>query len=197
MFKNITFLDKVSLKEMGTVQYKPVDVNREIMEESSLVLVKKYPGLKVHCFVANFINQLHLIRGSRKKLFCFFGSTIGNLSNIERESFFRYLGEIMSGEDMLLLGIDMIKSKGILEKAYNDNSNVTACFNKNILNVVNSITGTNFNPQSFGHNAFFNQQESRIEMHLRALTDFEILCPLRKIKNQDQLWRIYSYRKFS
>lgn len=88
----------------------------------------------------------------------------------------------MSGEDRLLLGIDMIKSKGILEKAYNDSSNVTACFNKNILNVINSKTGTNFNPQSFEHNAFFNQEESRIEMHLRALTDSDIFCPSRNLK---------------
>ena len=49
-----------------------------------------------------------------------------------------------------------------------DVQGVTAEFNKNILRVVNKELGTRFNPASFDHQAFFNENLSRIEMHLRA-----------------------------
>jgi uncharacterized SAM-dependent methyltransferase len=48
---------------------------------------------------------------------------------------------------------------------------VTAAFNKNVLNHVNRLSGTDFDPGMFRHVALFNAVESRIEMHLEALAD--------------------------
>jgi L-histidine N-alpha-methyltransferase len=78
---------------------------------------------------------------------------------------------------MLLLGLDMVKSKDILEKAYNDSRNVTEKFNKNILKVVNKFVNTNFDPDDFEHMAFYNAEQSRIEMYLKALKNIEISSP--------------------
>jgi len=39
---------------------------------------------------------------------------------------------------------------------------------------VNKLVDTDFNPDDFEHIAFFNQSESRIEMHLKAKTDLVI-----------------------
>ncbi|MFW6121563.1 MAG: L-histidine N(alpha)-methyltransferase, partial [Petrotogales bacterium] len=111
------------------------------------------------------------------KVFCFLGSTIGNLSMKKAQQFLVQLSEIMHSGDLLLLGFDMVKNKDILEKAYNDSKNVTERFNKNILNVVNSHIGTNFDPDNFEHVAFYNERFSRIEMHLKAIKDIEISCP--------------------
>ena len=83
----------------------------------------------------------------------------------------------MKPGDMFLLGVDMVKPKDILERAYNDSQNVTAEFNRNILNVINNLTGANFNTNTFKHVAFFNTQDSRIEMHLQAKYDMEITSP--------------------
>jgi L-histidine N-alpha-methyltransferase len=73
--------------------------------------------------------------------------------------------------DLFLLGVDMVKSAAVLEAAYNDGAHVTEAFNRNILNVVNSLTGSDFVPEAFEHVAFYNERESRIEMHLRATRD--------------------------
>jgi len=83
----------------------------------------------------------------------------------------------MKAEDILLLGFYMIKSKKILEHAYNDSKNITEKFNKNILNVVNEHIKTDFDPETFEHIAFYNERLTRIEMHLKAMKDIEIISP--------------------
>jgi L-histidine N-alpha-methyltransferase len=162
-------LDSIGNENLNTVCYKPLDISINALKESAEILNKKYPQLSVHCIAADFISQLHLVPSERKNLFCFFGSTIGNLSFEQRNCLLKKIAVQMNQGDTLLIGIDMVKPKEVLERAYNDKSNVTALFNRNILNVVNSITGTNFDQQSFEHLAFYNETESRMEMHLKAL----------------------------
>jgi L-histidine N-alpha-methyltransferase len=78
---------------------------------------------------------------------------------------------------MLLLGVDMAKDRDVLENAYNDSQRVTERFNRNILNVVNAIAGTDFEPDQFDHVAFYDEERSRIEMHLKARKDMAISSP--------------------
>jgi len=66
----------------------------------------------------------------------------------------------------MLLGVDLRKDKKILEAAYNDSRGITARFNKNILHHINRALNANFKVDQFRHRAFFNEAESRIEMHL-------------------------------
>ena len=113
---------------------------------------------------------------STKRLFCFFGSTLGNLTRKQSVQFLLDLKAVMKPGDQLLIGLDMVKDIKVLENAYNDNQGVTAAFNKNILNSVNQYIKTAFSPDWFGHVAFYNQSKDRIEMHLRALKDLEISC---------------------
>ena len=79
--------------------------------------------------------------------------------------------------DMFLLGIDMVKDILILEAAYNDKKGITAGFNRNILNVVNRLIKSDFNPDLFSHIAFYNPSSERIEMHLGALDEMVISSP--------------------
>ena len=56
----------------------------------------------------------------------------------------------------------------MLEAAYDDAAGVTAEFNRNILRVINRTLAGTFDPERFAHVAFFNHEQSQIEMHLRA-----------------------------
>ena len=159
---------------MDTICYIPFDVSIAAIKKSSNILLNKYPIIRVHGIVADFISQLNVIPKDTKKVFCFLGSTIGNFSMEKAKLFFADLSEIMNSGDLLLIGFDMVKSKKILEKAYNDSKNLTENFNKNILNVVNSYIGTDFDSDVFEHIAFYNERFSRIEMHLKAIKDLEI-----------------------
>ncbi len=171
-------LEAIPADRWPSLRYTPVDVSREAIRDAAKRLQGKFPGIKIHGLVADFTQQLHHLPKGRNRLFCFLGSTIGNLTWEQNRRFFQDMDRIMKSGDALLLGLDMVKPVEVLERAYNDSQGVTAAFNKNILNVVNSHIGTDFDPQTFDHLAFFNPDYNRIEMHLRANRRLEIFCPV-------------------
>ncbi|WP_440953335.1 L-histidine N(alpha)-methyltransferase [Methanococcoides sp. FTZ1] len=171
-------LDEVPKEIRQTIVYYPVDVSKNAIEKSACNLQQKYPEMDIHGITANFLEHIEKIPGRRKRFFCFFGSTIGNLPESKAIEFMADLGRVMNHNDRLLLGMDMLKDIRVIEKAYNDSQGVTAEFNKNILRVTNSHLGTDFDPEDFEHVAFFNRESSRIEMHLKAKRDLEIVSPV-------------------
>src|SRR5690606_7931404 len=58
-----------------------------------------------------------------------------------------------------------------LELAYNDPSGVTAAFNLNVLRRINSELNANFDLDAFHHEAVWNAERYRIEMHLVSERD--------------------------
>ena len=73
------------------------------------------------------------------------------------------------GEDgALLIGVDLRKDLDRLNRAYNDAAGHTADFNLNLLHRMRAELGAEVDPDGFQHRAFFNEEESRIEMHLAA-----------------------------
>jgi len=172
------FLDEVPEETRRNVVYYPVDVSREAIEKSAGILQERYPEMGIHGIHADFLEHIEKIPGNRKRFFCFFGSTIGNLTEDKAMEFMRNLNRIMNKNDRLLLGMDMVKDVDVIEKAYNDSQGITAEFNRNILKVTNRHLGTDFNPDDFEHVAFFNEELSRIEMHLKAKRNLKVTSPL-------------------
>lgn len=166
--------DQINQEYLRQISYFPIDISGPAIEKSASILANKYEGIIINGIVADFIYQVQLIPDVNNKLICFFGSTIGNLDRTERRVFLKKLGSVMQKGDNLLLGIDMIKDVKILENAYNDSQGITAAFNKNILNVVNKLISANFDTAKFEHLAFYNNQEQRIEMHLKAKENLQI-----------------------
>ncbi len=163
-----TLLDAAGESSRTTLRYIPVDISETAVVEASADLVERYPELRVLGIVADFTCRLDVLPAERPLMFCFLGSTIGNMEQGESISFLRGVAESMKPDDSLLVGFDMVKSREVMEAAYNDSQGVTAEFNKNVLNVLNDGLGADFDPSHFDHVAFFNEAESRIEMHLRA-----------------------------
>ncbi|UCE41800.1 MAG: L-histidine N(alpha)-methyltransferase [Candidatus Aminicenantes bacterium] len=175
-------LESLPAERMEAIRYIPVDVNQAAIENAAKSLIKNFPGLKIHGVVGDFEKQLNRIPKGKKRLICFFGSTIGNLSREDSMKFMAELGRIMPSDGMLLLGVDMVKDIDVLENAYKDSKKITEKFNRNILNVINNLVGTDFVPDFFEHIAFYNEEHSRIEMHLRAMERMEISTPYLKGK---------------
>ncbi len=170
-------LDACEEKQINELRYFPVDVSEDAVMKSAEELIDKYPWLKVHGILADFMKHLHILPGEGNRLICFFGSTLGNLENDQAIDFVRHVKRSMKKGDALLLGLDMVKDTKVLEKAYNDQQGITAKFNMNSLQVVNQIAGTNFDPVNFQHKAFFNPERSRIEMHLKAMKEQLVTSP--------------------
>jgi uncharacterized SAM-dependent methyltransferase len=72
---------------------------------------------------------------------------------------------------MLLIGVDTKKSESLLNAAYNDAAGVTAEFNLNLLHRMRRELDADFDPDAFGHRAFYNAEAGRIEMHLVSRTE--------------------------
>ncbi len=83
----------------------------------------------------------------------------------------------MKKNDLFLIGLDLVKEKTILEKAYNDARGVTAQFNLNILTRINSELGGNFDTPKFAHHAMYNENKNRIEIYLRSLSNQTVIIP--------------------
>jgi L-histidine Nalpha-methyltransferase len=155
----------------NTLTYSPVDISKSVIHTAAEKLLATYPDITINGFVADFMNQLDIIPESTNSLFCFLGSTIGNLTPGQRLEFLQKMNSIMSSTDFFLLGVDTIKAIQLLEDAYNDSQGITALFNLNILKVVNNICETDIVTDNFRHIAFYNESEKRIEMHLEAKCD--------------------------
>jgi L-histidine N-alpha-methyltransferase len=162
---------------LETINYIPVDVSLSAIQNSTEELSELFPNLTINGLVADFINQLQYIPSKRERLFLFLGSTIGNFTSDISTSFLNNLSSTMNSGDSFLLGVDLVKPKNILHNAYNDKKGITAEFNKNILSVINNTINSNFNIDDFEHKAFFNEIESRIEMHLIAKKEIIIKTP--------------------
>jgi L-histidine N-alpha-methyltransferase len=166
------------LLETGAIErYVPVDVSESVVERCAHELRAAYPGLAVHGLIGDFVRDLvHLPPGERR-LFAFLGGTIGNFHPPERAGFLSMLRGLMGGGDRLLLGTDLVKDVAVLEAAYDDAAGVTAEFNRNALRVLNRELGSDFPPERFEHVAFFNEDESWIEMRLRSLDERTVRVP--------------------
>jgi L-histidine N-alpha-methyltransferase len=153
----------------GAVTYVPVDVSESAVREAASRLAGTYDGLRLHGVVADFEEDLdRLEHNGSRRLIAFLGGTIGNLDRTERRRFLDRMRGLLDPEDRLLLGTDLVKDTSRLESAYNDSAGVTAEFNRNVLHVINSRLGANFQPARFDHVAFYDEAGTRIEMRLRA-----------------------------
>jgi uncharacterized SAM-dependent methyltransferase len=109
---------------------------------------------------------LRRVEAVRRKLVLWLGSNIGNLERGEAAKFLASVRETLLPDDRLLVGIDLRKSRAVLEEAYDDPCGVTAAFNRNILARINRELGGNFDLRAFRHRAVYEEAIGRVEMYL-------------------------------
>ena len=146
--------------------YVPIDVDASVLEASARDLLSSFPAMHVDAICADYREIATLIAPAPHTVVLFLGSSIGNLDPASAAAMFRQVRSILTPGNSIFLGADLQKSKEIIEPAYNDSLGVTASFNLNLLARINRELGGRFDLASFEHRAFFNERESRIEMHL-------------------------------
>jgi L-histidine N-alpha-methyltransferase len=169
-----------ALRDAGTLRcYVPVDVSEPALAAAGKALSAEYPGLDVRAVVSDFEERLGFPADGPEddgadggapapRLVAFLGSTIGNLEPGQRAAFLaRVRGQTRPG-DFFLLGTDLVKDPATLVAAYDDESGVTAEFNKNVLAVLNAELGADFDLDAFEHVALWNADAEWIEMRLRS-----------------------------
>jgi L-histidine N-alpha-methyltransferase len=164
-------------QDRTNIRYLPLDISQPALQNSAKELVNIFPRLHVEGYAVDFFSQLGSIKRHRPALICFFGSTIGNFEWQASLELLQNISKQMKKGDALLLGMDLVKPESVLHMAYNDARGVTREFNLNILNSVNDLIQSDFQTKDFDHLAFFNQDKSRIEMHLVAKRDLLVQSP--------------------
>jgi len=169
-----TVLEGMDRQLRSQTRYVPVDVSQTALVAASKGLLQLYPELTVMGIVGDFTKHLPELPCGRMKLILFFGSTIGNLTVRESRSFLTEVAAKLCPDDRLLLGLDMIKPVSVLNAAYNDSQGVTEQFNKNVLCVINRELEADFDTDDFEHIAFYDPEQERVEMHLRAIRPLQV-----------------------
>jgi dimethylhistidine N-methyltransferase len=180
------------------VAYVPIDVATEQLRRVAAEIATEYPSLVVRPVCADYTRDLALPRlpdGVRRLAF-FPGSTIGNFHPNEAQAFLARVRALVGPDGALLIGIDRVKSRAVLNAAYNDAAGVTARFNLNLLRRLNRELGADFDLARFRHRAFFDPAESRVEMHLVSLADQEVTVAGARIRFAagETIWTESSYK---
>lgn len=168
----------ILLRAIGPAAYVPIDISGDFLRQSAAALGQAFPGLPVYPVEADFLRPLPLPPqvGGLPKLGFFPGSTIGNMNAWHAVDLLRAMREWLGEGARLLIGMDRIKSPDVLLPAYDDARGITAAFNLNLLERINRELGGTIPLDAFRHRALWNDEASRIEMHLEAVRDaaFEV-----------------------
>jgi L-histidine Nalpha-methyltransferase len=151
-------------------RYIAVDISVEFLRESLRELQREQPQIAMTGLGQDFSTELEVpadLTGNDRPVFFYPGSSIGNFTANEALAFLRRVRARAAGGG-LVIGVDLVKPRSVLESAYDDSLGVTAAFNRNALSNLNQLIGSDFAPRQWRHVAFFDEAKSRIEMHLEA-----------------------------
>lgn len=179
--------------------YIPVDISADFLFECAAMLQKKFPDIDIHAIADDMQARINIPEtyNDNKKVIFYPGSTIGNYTPDDALEFLKHARQTAGENGGLLIGVDLQKDKEILDAAYNDEQGVTAEFNLNVINHVNNLLDCDINPEYFEHVAFYNEKQSRIEMHLESKISHTCRVPEHGEVEFDQDERIhteYSYK---
>lgn len=175
---------RVLLEALQPVAYVPIDISAEQLTRAAAEVAESFPGTQVIAVCADYTQPLHLpaLDGmeARRRAVYFSGSTIGNFTPQDAVSFLRRAHALVRAGGAMLVGVDLKKDPALLHAAYNDAQGVTAAFNLNVLQRLNRELGADFEVSAFEHNAFYNADAGRIEMHLVSTREQDVTIAGRR-----------------
>ncbi|MGD8378299.1 MAG: L-histidine N(alpha)-methyltransferase [Gammaproteobacteria bacterium] len=156
--------------------YVPVEISRDYLMQSVEALQEAFPTIEILPVCADFTSAFELpspeVAAARNVVY-FPGSTIGNFEPDDALDLLANMRRLAADNGALLVGVDLRKEVAVMEAAYNDAAGVTAEFNLNVLARLNRDLKADFDLSAFRHRAIWNDEESRIEMHLVSSRDQE------------------------
>lgn len=161
---------------LSPASYLGFDISKDFLLLSTKRLARDYPDLEVHAVCADFTQQLELPESCNSdRLVAFFpGSSIGNFEPEDAMKLLKEVATMVGNGGRLLIGVDLKKDKTILNAAYNDEAGITADFNLNILQHLQTQLQAEVEVSEFQHHAFYNESKGRVEMHLVSSSNQQI-----------------------
>ncbi len=185
----------------GPMTVHLVDVSPNALA-AAIRALNVYPDLAIVAhratYEAGLAEAAREARAGGQELVLFLGSNIGNFDPPGADAFLHGVRAALTSGDSLLLGTDLVKPEGELLLAYDDPLGVTAAFNKNLLVRANRELGADFDLDGFAHRAVWNNDASRIEMHLVSVRRQAVRVPAAHLDITFQpgeiIWTESSYK---
>ncbi len=153
-------------------EYIAIDISREHLKAAAAEIGRQYPSVKVGAICADFLAPVHLpeaaLVSQGRRLGFLPGSTIGNFEPPVAQEILQRAAGLLEPGGAFLIGTDLQKDEKILLAAYNDAGGVTEAFNLNLLERMKAELAAEVDLDAFAHEAIYNTDLNRIEMHLRA-----------------------------
>src|SRR5690606_4454404 len=140
--------------------YLPVGISENVLLELEASLKEEILLLNIKIQQGTYFKTLEKLADytSQKKVIMMLGSNIRNFLHRDAVDFLSNSAAAMRDEDMLFMGFDQKNHPQIILDAYNDPTGVTAAFNKNHLERINSELGGNFDVGEFLHWETYNPE---------------------------------------
>ena len=173
-FKNKELL-KLLEKEAYNFDFFPIDFSQNALDNLKKTLQAELPSVSVKTKQGDYFKVLESFKHSKhQKVILFLGSNIGNMTDDLASIFMQNLSANLSLGDKLLLGLDLIKSKDIVLPAYNDSKGVTAAFNLNLLQRINTELKGDFVLKNFKHLPAYHEKEGIARSFLISTKDQDV-----------------------
>ena len=164
---------KVLCESIHPTRFVAVDISEEFLHDAVATMRRSFPDMEIQAIAADLTSHIVLPPSlpTARRLVFYPGSSIGNFDPPHALALLSRMRDLLQDDGALLIGVDLVKSEAVLTAAYDDDEGVTAAFNLNVLDHVNRLIGSDFDIRQWQHRAFFNAEQSRVEMHLEARAD--------------------------
>jgi L-histidine Nalpha-methyltransferase len=162
--------------------YFPIDVDVDTLARAALGLVAEFPRVWVHCLGTTYENGLRTLpvgasasasananAAAGPSLILFLGSSIGNMELHEIDALLAAVWTGCAPGDYLLVGADLDKDPGVIDRAYNDAAGYGPRSTLNMLSHLNHRYGGNFVVDNFRYQSRYDPQIRRNEVRLESL----------------------------
>lgn len=153
--------------------YTPIEISAAALKASARRLSADFPDIEICPLRADYTRDIDPARlaldpPAQRRVVYFPGSTIGNFEHGEAVAFLARMGRIARADGAVLVGVDLMKPEATLLAAYDDAAGITAEFNRNLLLRLQGELQAEIEIEAFDHQARFDRERCRIEMHLVA-----------------------------
>lgn len=164
------------LKDGHDFTYFTIDISKRYLSQIVNKFNKELAQLKLVALNADYFKGLQWLSTRSKKLnvIVFLGSSIGNFTPHNTNTFLRSVWNDLQAGDYCLIGFDLLKDMHTLVKAYNDSDGITREFNLNLLTRINRELGGHFNRDHFEHYGMYNVYNGAMESYLISTQEQDI-----------------------
>lgn len=157
--RKIRHVLRAAVERGGTCCYIPIDVSPGAIKATTAEVGHAFGDrVSVQPRQGLFEEILPGLPVSEQKLVFFFGSSIGNLDTIpDTVAFLERLRARLNPGDHFVVGIDLHKDEGILERAYNEEEWCRSFF-VHMLRRINEHLGADFDPRVFELSSTYEEE---------------------------------------